>query len=41
MKELEKYMKELGADISDMISDMSQEEKTLMKQKMQVLMQKI
>ncbi len=41
MKELEKYMKELGADITDMISDMSQEEKTLMKQKMQVLMQKI
>ena len=41
MKELEKYMKELSADVTDMISDMSQEEKTLMKQKMQVLMQKI
>ena len=41
MKELENYMKELSADVTDMISDMSQEEKSLLKSKMQVLMQKI
>lgn len=41
MKELENYMKELSTDVTDMISEMSPEEKSLMKQKMQVLMQKI
>ena len=41
MKNLEEYMRELGSDITEMITDMSPEEKSLMKQKMQVLMQKI
>ena len=41
MKELENYMKELSSDVIDMITDMSQEEKTMLKNKMQVLMQKI
>lgn len=41
MKSLEDYMKELSSDVSSMITDMSPEEKSLMKQKMQVLMQKI
>ena len=41
MKSLEDYMKSLAEDVTDMISEMSPEEKSLMKQKMQVLMQKI
>ena len=41
MKELEEYMKELSSDVTEMISDASQEEKTMLKNKMQVLMQKI
>ena len=41
MKELEDYMKELSTDVTEMISDASPEEKSLLKQKMQVLMQKI
>ncbi len=41
MKELEKYMAELGSDISEMISDASNEEKTLLKNKLQVLAQKV
>lgn len=41
MTELEKYMGELGSDISEMISDASQEEKNLLKQKLQMLTQKI
>ncbi len=41
MKELEKYMTELGSDISEMISDASNEEKTLLKNKLQVLAQKV
>ena len=41
MKELEHYMKDLSEDVTEMISEMSPEEKSLMKQKMQVLMQKI
>ena len=41
MKELEKYMSELGADITEMISDASNEEKTLLKNKLQVLAQKV
>lgn len=41
MKELEKYMREIGSDIAEVISDASSEEKALLKQKMQVIMQKI
>lgn len=41
MKELEEYMKELGSDVTEMISDASPEEKSMLKQKMQVLMTKI
>lgn len=41
MKELENYMKELSADITEMISDASSEEKNMLKNKLQVLMQKI
>lgn len=41
MKELEKYMKELSEDVTEMIGDASPEEKTMLKQKMQVLMQKL
>ena len=41
MKELEEYMKELSTDVTEMIGDASPEEKTMLKQKMQVLMQKI
>lgn len=41
MKELEKYTKELADDVTEMIADMSPEEKNLLKAKMQSLMQKI
>lgn len=41
MRELEKYMGELSGDISEMISDASPEERSLLKQKLQVLAQKI
>ena len=41
MKTLEEYMKELSADVTEMIHDASPEEKTMLKQKMQVLMTKI
>ena len=41
MKGLEEYMKELSSDVSSMLTDMTPEEKTLMKQKMSVLMSKI
>ena len=41
MKNLEEYMRELGSDVSEMIEGASPEEKSLLKQKMQVLMQKI
>lgn len=41
MKELENYMKELSSDVTEMISDASPEEKTMLKNKMQVLMTKI
>lgn len=41
MKELEKYMKELSEDVTEMIGDASPEEKAMLKNKMQVLMQKI
>ena len=41
MKELEKYMGELSSDVTEMISDASPEEKTMLKNKLQVLTQKI
>jgi hypothetical protein len=41
MKELENYMKELSSDVTEMIGDASPEEKTMLKQKMSMLMQKI
>ena len=41
MKELEKYMGELSTDITEMISDASPEERNLLKQKLQVLTQKL
>lgn len=41
MKELEKYMGELSVDITEMISDASNEEKTMLKSKLQTLVQKI
>ena len=41
MKELEDYMKELSADITEMIADASPEEKIVLKQKMSMLMDKI
>lgn len=41
MKELENYMKELSTDVSEMIADASPEEKSMLKSKMSVLMQKI
>lgn len=41
MKSLENYMKELAEDVTDMISDATPEERNLLKQKMQVMIQKI
>ena len=41
MKELENYMKELSTDVTEIIADASQEEKNMLKNKLQVLMQKI
>ena len=41
MKSLEDYMKSLAEDVTEMVNEMSPEEKSLMKQKMSVLMQKI
>lgn len=41
MKELEKYMSELSSDVTEMIVDASPEERSLLKQKLQVLTQKI
>ena len=38
---LENYAKELTEDVVDMVSDMSAEEKNLLKTKMQTLVQKI
>lgn len=40
MKDLENYTKELAEDVTEMIQGASAEEKSLLKQKMQVLMQK-
>lgn len=41
MKDLEKYMSELSGDVTEMIADASPEERNLLKQKLQVLVQKI
>ena len=41
MKELEKYMKELSEDVTEMIGDASPEEKSMLKSKMQTLLQRI
>ena len=41
MKELEDYMKELSTDVTEMIEGAGPEEKSMLKNKMQVLMQKI
>lgn len=41
MKELEKYMGELSGDITEMISDASPEEKAMLKNKLQGLIQKV
>lgn len=41
MKDLEKYAKELTSDVVDMVADMSDEEKNLLRAKMQTLIQKI
>lgn len=41
MKELERYTKELAEDVTEMITDMTAEEKALLKSKMQMLMQKM
>lgn len=41
MRELEEYIKELSTDVTEMIGDASPEEKSMLKNKMQVLMQKI
>ena len=41
LKELDKYMNELSSDISEMIHDSSNEEKTMLKQKLNGLVQKI
>lgn len=41
MRELEKYTKELAEDVTDMISDATPEERNLLRQKMQMMIQKI
>lgn len=41
MKSLEDYMKELSSDVSSMITDMTPEEKSLMRTKLQTLAQKV
>ena len=41
MRELEQYTKELAEDVTQLLTDMTQEEKALLKSRMQVLMQKI
>ena len=41
MRELEKYTKELAEDVTEMISDATPEERTLLRQKMQMMIQKI
>lgn len=41
MRELDAYTKELAEDVTEMITDASQEEKTMLKSKLQTLIQKI
>lgn len=41
MKSLESYMKELAEDVTEMVEDASNEEKTMLKAKLQTLVQKI
>ena len=41
MKELEKYMSDLGVDMAEMIKDMTPEERTLAKTKLTTLVQKM
>lgn len=41
MKSLEEYMKELGSDLSSLLSEMSPEEKTMVKSKLSMLAQKV
>ena len=41
MKSLEDYTKELASDITDMVQDMSAEEKNLLRAKLQTLAQKV
>lgn len=41
MRELEKYTKELVEDVTEMISDATPEERNLLRQKMQMMIQKI
>lgn len=41
MRELEKYLNELSTDITEMISDASQEERDILSQKMTTLIEKI
>ena len=41
MKELENYMKELSTDVTNMITDASPEERSMAKQKLSVLLQKM
>ena len=41
MKELERYTKELSEDVTEMIGDASPEEKSMLKQKLSALVQKI
>lgn len=41
MKELERYTKDLAEDVTEMISDASPEEKTMLKSKLQMLITKI
>lgn len=41
MRELEKYVMELGGDITDMIADASPEERAMLKNKMQTLVSKL
>lgn len=41
MKELEKYLHELGSDITEMLEDATPEEKTLLEKKMAALVEKI
>lgn len=41
MKELEKYLREIGSDIAELISDASPEEKALMKNKLSTIVTKL